>query len=260
MNTFFVLYRKELLEMLRNYKWIWVPLVFILLGAMQPVTTYFLPQILAGAGNMPEGAVIEIPTPQGSEVLAQTLQQYNTLGVLIITLSFMAVISGERNSGTAAMILVKPVSYTTFVLSKWSAMLSLTAVAFTAGYAVSLYYTNILIGDVGAGGFWKSLLIYMIWLLFVGTLTVTSSALLRSPGGAAFTALGATAVLAIATSLFPKAMAWSPGKLTGLAAQSMQTGLWDEKTWMVVLLSFVIVALMIMISVLALRSKPSLDN
>ena len=73
MSKWLVLYKKEWLEIIRSYKLIWVPLVFILLGAMQPVTTYFLPDILANAGNLPNGTVIELPTPHASDVLAQTL-------------------------------------------------------------------------------------------------------------------------------------------------------------------------------------------
>ena len=78
MSKWLVLYKKEWLEIIRSYKLIWVPVVFILLGAMQPVTTYFLPALpLANAGNLPKGTVLEIPTPHASEVLAQTLQQFS---------------------------------------------------------------------------------------------------------------------------------------------------------------------------------------
>jgi len=70
LSKWLVLYKKEWLEIIRSYKLIWVPLVFILLGAMQPVTTYFLPEILANAGNLPNGTVIKIPTPHASDVLA----------------------------------------------------------------------------------------------------------------------------------------------------------------------------------------------
>ena len=38
-----VLLRKEGLENWRNKKWIWVPLVFILLAIMDPITNYYLP-------------------------------------------------------------------------------------------------------------------------------------------------------------------------------------------------------------------------
>ncbi len=109
-TRFIVMVQKELLELVRSYKLLWVPLVYLLLGIMQPVSTYFMPVILEQAGSLPEGTVIEIPKPLGSEVLAQTLQQFGTLGVLVLVLVCMGTVSGERNNGTASLILVKPIS------------------------------------------------------------------------------------------------------------------------------------------------------
>ncbi|MDY0407538.1 hypothetical protein [Paracerasibacillus soli] len=55
-----ILLQKEMVENWRNFKWIWVPLVFILLAIMDPISTYYLPQILEAVGGLPEGAVFEI--------------------------------------------------------------------------------------------------------------------------------------------------------------------------------------------------------
>ncbi len=226
-----VLFGKECLEMVRNYKLVWVPIVFILLGVMQPVTSYFLPEILASAGNLPEGAVIDIPLPSGAEVLSQTLQQYNTLGLLIVALSFMSAISGERSSGTAALMLVKPISHAAFVTSKWAAMAALIVASFAIGYLGAWYYTMLLIGSVDAGLVFGSLLIYCLWLIFLGTLTLLFSSLFKSGAPAAFAALGSAAVLTIASSLWSDALAWSPGMLAGRAYSLLQSGHVDAALW-----------------------------
>lgn len=54
MRSAWVLYRKEMLEMTRSYKLIWIPVVFIILGIMQPLTTYYLPEILKASGDVPQ--------------------------------------------------------------------------------------------------------------------------------------------------------------------------------------------------------------
>lgn len=235
MRQWGILYRKEMLEMTRNYKWVWVPLVFILFGIMQPVTFYYLPQILKAAGNMPEGAVIEMPSMSGGDVLAQTLSQYGTLGILIIVLAFMAVLSGERTSGVAELILVKPVSYISYVTSKWAGMLSLTAVSFLLGYAASWYYTNELIGAVPFEHVIGSFLIYLLWLVFIVTLTMLFSAIFKSYGGIAFLTMGSVIVLSIVTNFFPKGMSWSPSNLSAQAAHAAVAGLADiDWLWPVV--------------------------
>ena len=125
MRQWAVMYNKEMLEMWRSFKWLWVPLVFILQGIMQPVTTYYLPQILESAGSFPEGTVIEIPTSTGEQVMAELMGQYSTIGVLILVLAGMAIVSGEKQSRAIGLILVRPLSYTTFITAKWAGLVTL---------------------------------------------------------------------------------------------------------------------------------------
>ena len=55
MSNFSVLFQKEWRENVRNFKILWIPLVFILFGISEPLTNYYLSQILNAVGNMPEG-------------------------------------------------------------------------------------------------------------------------------------------------------------------------------------------------------------
>lgn len=217
MNVYLVLCQKELRELIRSYKLIWMPLVFVLLGISQPVTSYFLPDLLAGAGNLPAGSIIEIPLPEGKEVLAQTLQQFGTVGALIIALAFMGVVSSERSSGVASMILVKPVPYSAYIASKWTMLLLLVWLSLTLGYCGAWYYTALLFGDVNASTAFSGLFIYGLWLSLIGTLTLVFSTWLRSPAAAAFSALSISMLLAMSASLLPDALAWSPGQLSALS-------------------------------------------
>ncbi|MFC5648702.1 ABC transporter permease [Paenibacillus solisilvae] len=259
MSKWRVLFKKEWLELSRSYKLIWLPLVFILLGAMQPVTTYFLPEILANAGNLPEGAVIEIPTPHAEEVLAQTLQQFGTLGLLIITLSFMGTLSGERMSGTASMILVKPVSYLSFVSAKWAAMLTLAMLAFMAGYGAACYYTAALFQAMNWQLVVHSFLLFALWLVFVGTLTIWFSSMLRSAAAAAFSALAAAAVLVLIASMLPEFLAWNPGKLSQLALSQL-TGHSSAETWPTVGMTALLTMGLVVCAAWILRRSPSSEN
>ena len=119
MNGFSILLHKEWREAIRTAKIIWLPAVFLLLGLVQPIMAKFMPDIIASAGNLPEGTILQIPIPKPGEVLGQTLSQFGTIGLLAICLASMGMISGERRNGTAAWILVKPVSPLAYVASKW---------------------------------------------------------------------------------------------------------------------------------------------
>jgi ABC-2 type transport system permease protein len=259
-TRFTVMVQKELLELVRSYKLLWVPLVFILLGIMQPVSTYFMPVILEKAGSLPEGTVIEIPTPHGSEVLAQTLQQFGTLGVLIIVLVCMGTVSGERNSGTASLILVKPVSVLSFISSKWTAMLLLTWGALILGYFAAWYYTELLFDGVSFAKMIGSLLIFGLWLSFLVTITILFSALLRSPAAAAFTSLGGAVALTLLASLFPEQLGWSPGALSGFAYASVTSGIVNVSRFsLAVTLSIIGIAGAVALSAWVLRRSSAVE-
>src|SRR5690606_23959216 len=148
MRNFIILLKKEMKESLRNGKWIWLPVVMMIMGIMQPITSYYMPQILEIAGNLPEGAVIDIPTPSGEEVLISTLSQYGTIGTLLFVLALMNVISQERQTGAIVFVVVRPVSALQYIASKFIGQLFILLVALAAGYLFTWYYTNLLFNYV----------------------------------------------------------------------------------------------------------------
>lgn len=224
MRTWIVLFRKEWLEMTRNYKVIWIPLTFILLGLLQPITSYYMPEILKNASDLPEGTVIKIPLPSSGEVLTQTLGQFNQMGILILVLAFMGIVSAERRSGMVKMILVKPVSYTSYITAKWFSALLLSFGAVFLGMLAAWYYTELLIDDFPFITLLKGTGLYFLWILFLLTLTVFFSSRLKSNGLAAAFTLLFSILLSFSTSLFEKWMKWSPSQLANAASSLFREG------------------------------------
>jgi ABC-2 type transport system permease protein len=224
MKKWSVLFRKEWLEMSRNYKMIWIPLVFILFGLLQPVTNYYMPDIMKNASNLPEGTIIEIPIPSSGEVLAQTLSQFNQMGVLVLILAFMGIVAAERRTGMIKAILVKPVNYTSYIMAKWVSALLLSAVAVALGMLASWYYTELLIDQYPFIDLVKGTGIYFGWILFLLTFTVFLSSRLKSSGLVAAFALLLSILLSLSTSLLGKWMEWSPAQLTTAASSYLVDG------------------------------------
>lgn len=217
MTQWMVMYRKEALEMWRSYKCLWVPLVFLLLGAMQPVTYYYMPTILDSMGNLPEGTSITMTVPSAPEVIYSTLSNLNTTGILVLVLACMGMISGERSRGVAELILVKPVSAFHFISTKWAAMITLTTVSYLLGMAGAWYYTALLIGNVHIGIFMQAILVYGLWLIFAVTVAIFFGSMLRNAAGIAALSLISLIVLSLLGGLFDKMMAWSPSRLPDYA-------------------------------------------
>ena len=176
MNSFSVLFQKEWRENVRNYKIVWIPLVFILFGIMEPVSNYYLPQILKTVGNLPEGVVSGLPTSTPEQILMSTVGEYQFTGLLVVTLAFVGIISRERKNGTATLLYVRPISYKSYIASKAMIMMIIVIGSFLLGISVSLYYTTILFGGVGVAEFLGFLGTYCLWLLFVISIVVFSSA------------------------------------------------------------------------------------
>ncbi|NHM29355.1 ABC transporter permease [Bacillus sp. C11] len=228
MSQWITLLQKELVEMWRNFKWLWVPITFILLGVKEPLTSYYMQPILDALGGLPKGAVIKLPEPSAAEVLVEGLSSYTSIGVLIIVLTTMGIIAGERKSGVAAMILVKPVSFISYVTAKWMGGLILLVFSFFIGYLATWYYTGILFEWISFGDFLHSFLLYSLWLGLILTFTVFCSSLFLVPGTAGFISIATVLIYTLISGTLTKWMKWSPSMLTDyanqlLAGQSLPT-------------------------------------
>lgn len=255
MSQWLTLFQKEILEMWRNFKWIWVPITFILLGVSEPLTSYYLPQIIKSFGGLPEEAVIDIPPPTAGAVLASGLSQYSTIGVLIIVLGTMGVIAGERKSGVAAMILVKPVSYLSYITSKWAGSLLLVWFSLFIGYLSTWYYTGQLFEWVPFGEFLKSFVLYGLWLTVVLTVTVFFSSALLSPGMAGFISLALTLVVSIVSGALSHVLEWSPSQLTSYASALLIVGEFPDDTMPTSLLAILAIVILLWLSVFLFKKK-----
>jgi ABC-2 type transport system permease protein len=227
----FTLLNKEFLEMVRNYKWIWMPIAFILLGVMDPISTYYLPEIINSAGGLPEGAVFEIPVPSPQEVFLMSLGQYRMIGILLIVLSFMGIVSAERKSGVAQLILVKPVSYAAYITSKWTAALILIMVSLFLGMLASWYYTGVLFDFIPFKSFMESFGLYLLWLATVLSFLILCSAVFIHPGAAAVSVLTVVFLSTMIGGSFQHFIEWSPTQLVSYVSERLMTGIWSEHIW-----------------------------
>ncbi|WP_430787151.1 ABC transporter permease [Virgibacillus flavescens] len=214
MRNFYVLWKKEMIESGKNGKWIWLPIVFMIIGITQPITSYYMPVIIEQAGNLPEGAIIKLPTPTGAEVLASTLSQYGTIGTLLFVLATMGVISNEKSNGAVTLVMVRPVSALQYVSSKWFGQLIIAILSLFASYLLTWYYTNLLFTSVDWLLVLQSFLIYGLWVALIVSFTIWMGTIFKGNGAIAGISISFLGVLALLTNLLPKFMTWSPANLS----------------------------------------------
>lgn len=204
------LLKKELIENWRNFKWIWVPLVIILLAIMDPITTYYLPKIIDLSGGLPDGALFDMPMPDPAGVIMMSLGQLSSLGVLVIVLISMGTIAGERKSGVAELILVKPVSYQNYVTAKWTSLNILIWISLLLGLIASWYYINLLFGDLSFTLLLQVFFFYGLWLTLVSSISIFYNTFLNTPGLVAALTMITTISMSVVTNVFGHLLPWSP--------------------------------------------------
>lgn len=170
------LLKKELLEQWRTYRFLVVGAVLVLFGLTSPLMARYLPDIIKSLGGI-EGLDQLIPPPTTADAIGQYLKNCAQFGVILALLVPMGAVVGEKDRGTAVMVLSKPVSRASFLLAKFVAAALVFMVAILLAALGAYYYTGILFEWLNVGQFallnvlfWLNLLVYLALTMFASTL------------------------------------------------------------------------------------------
>ncbi|GLO65351.1 MULTISPECIES: ABC-2 transporter permease [Oceanobacillus] len=249
------LFQKEVVENWRNKKWIWFPLVIILLSILDPVTNYFLPQILEAVGEMPEGMEFILPEYTVAEVVMMTLGQLSSLGVLVIVFSSMGIIANEHKSGVSQIILVKPIDHHSYVTAKWASLLLLVWVSWILGMLVSWYYIYLLYGPLSFNHMVQTIFFYGLWLSLVVTVVVFYNTFVKSQGLIAFLSIASLMILSALTQVFQSALKWSPIHLSDYIKLTIDQSPIHTDLIYTGIVTIIIIAILLLLSVILFRKQ-----
>lgn len=172
-----VLLRKELREMWRTRRFLFLPLLFAALGISGPVLIRLLPVILKSAGNQ---AAAQIPDMGPPDALLQYLSMARQVGYLAVILLFMGIIANERKEGTLTVLFVKPVSRLTFVWSRWLVNGTYVLLSLIIGSFLATVYTALLLGSPDVSAMVTATVLYLAYTLLLFSWTLCFSALAKS--------------------------------------------------------------------------------
>lgn len=205
--------RKELLEQRRTYRLLIVLVVLVSFGLMSPLLARYTKEILTQM--MPEeGPPIAamIPEPTLVEAVAQYVKNISQFIVILALLMTMGSVALEKDKGTAALMLAKPMPRAAFLLAKFVAVGLTFAAGLAAAAVAGYYYTWILFEPMDIAR-WLALngLLFVFTLVYVA-LTLACSAATRSQVAAGGMAFGLLILLAILGAI-PALGRWLPGQL-----------------------------------------------
>jgi ABC-2 type transport system permease protein len=208
--------RKELLQQWRTRRILVVGAVFFIFGLMSPLLAYATPQLLGSIEGAEQFAEL-IPTPTTVDALTQYIKNITQFGFILAVLLGMGAVAGEKEQGTAAMILSKPLPRWAFILSKFVAQALVYLLAFLVAALGAYYYTWILFEPLQLGPFLLGNGLLFIWLLTFAGMTLLASTVAKSTSAAAGLALLMAILLLIGGSL-PSIGALFPGGLVAWAS------------------------------------------
>jgi ABC-2 type transport system permease protein len=217
MRIFWVALRKEMIEQWRSYRLLVVGVVLLVFGFASPLLAKYGPEIIRLA--LPEGEEILklMPTPTAADAVSQYLKNITQFGILLAVLMAMGSVAQEKDKGTAALMLVKPMPRGVFVTAKMVALgLTFAAGIFLAG--VGCYYYTMLAFEALSLSAWLALNgLLLLYILVYVALTLLCSTLSRSQVVSGALAFGFLVILGMLGAV-PRLGDWLPGKLTAWAA------------------------------------------
>ena len=216
-SAFGILLRKELLESLRTFRLPVVAGLFLFTGLSSPVLARYLPEIIELAGGDQLG-VIELPTPTAADAVDQLVKNLAQFGALAAILLAMGLVAAEKDRGTAAFILTKPVTRRAFLGAKLVGLGLVLAASTLVAVMAGWIYTAILFEPLPVVGWvWLTILV-TLWLFAFAAVTFLGSVVTGSTlaaGGIGFVALLALGIV----SAIPGLGKFTPGGLLGPATE-----------------------------------------
>jgi ABC-2 type transport system permease protein len=242
MMSLFVAFRKEWMELIRSYRLLIVAIVLVFFGLTSPLLAKFTPEIIK---LIPGGSEISlvIPTPTVWDAVAQYVKNMTQFGIILALLLTMGAIAQEKDKGTAAMILVKPMPRGAFLGAKFLALAAMFAICLIAAGLACYYYTLLLFEAIDILH-WMALNVFLfLYLLVYVALTLFCSTVTKSQAAAGGVALGLMVVLGLVGAI-PGLGKYLPGELIGWGTRLMQGDTSASWTAFAVSLGLIVVSLL----------------
>ena len=220
---FRTLLAKEFREQWRTWKMIVFLAVFLITGIISPVLAKYTPELLKSIPNLPAGLADFIPAPTVADSVAQYLKNTEQFGILLVILLTMGVMAQEKERGTAAMLITKPVSRSAVILAKWLTGMTILLAGLIVDGIACLAYTFVLFEPLPFGAFWIMNLLLFVTLGVYLSVALMASTLARSQTIAAAGAFGGLVVLIILGSL-PRVSDYMPGQLANWGSSLVLKG------------------------------------
>jgi len=244
--------RKEAVEIVRTWR-IWVlPAIILFFAITAPLLARFTPEIVGAVAGDQLGGVT-LPPGTALDAYGQWIKNLSQITLFALIIIYGGIVSSETSSGTAILVLTKPMSRAAFVVVKAAIHSVFLAVLTVIGTLVTWGLTAAIFGQAPAGPLWSSAMIWLVLGVFYLALMTLFSVLIPSAAGAAGAGIGAFVLLTVG-SIWKPLSDHSPAGLAGQATALAVGKPVPDLLWPV-LLSLVLSAAVVAVAALLFRRK-----
>ena len=229
--NFITAFNKEFLEQRRTRKFLIALVVLVLFGMTSPLMAKMTPQIMTMVPGG-EAFVGLIPEPTINDAVAQYIKNITQFGILLALVFSMGSMTVEKDKGTAAMILSKPMPRGSFLLAKFASLALTFIIAVVIAGVAAYYYTYFLFGQLNLLNWLTLNGLIVLYILVYIAITLLYSTLTRTQYVAIGLSFGTLIFLGILGSLpgfginLPDALISNASLLMSGYPVTNWTGLW----------------------------------
>jgi len=195
-------FRKEWMEALRSYRFLIVGVVLIFFGLTSPLVAKVLPEIAPQVftGVIKQGIDISQIIQQATvwDAVGQYIKNMSQFSVILAVLITMGAVAQEKDKGTAAMMLVKPLPRGSFLGAKFLALAAIFGISIIVAGIGCYYYTMLLFETLNLLNWVVLNLFLFVYVMVIVAVTLLCSTLTRSQAAAGGMAVGMIAAGLIA--------------------------------------------------------------
>jgi ABC-2 type transport system permease protein len=204
---------KEFVEIGRTWRLPVVGGVVFFFALTGPILALMTPQLIESMQSSQPGVVIQMPEPIWRDAYAQWVKNLSQIVAFVTIIAASGAVAGEVASGTAMLVLTKPVSRAAFVVAKALSFFALVAGTVLLGTAITQLVTFAVFGEAPNAELWAPTL---AWLVFAALLISVSVLLSTMVSTLAAAGIGVGVFFAIsAAALWGPAVRYTPAGLVG---------------------------------------------
>lgn len=254
MKLFYTLFKKEILEQVRSKKIFILTVLFLFVAIASPIIAKAMPAIFKGLNLEQQGINISIPDPTYRDAIDQFVKNLTQIAILAIVFIFAGSISEEKNKKTLEILLTKPVSRSSFVVSKVLSNFLSLSVIYWINVVVFILYTRSILGAFNCVNFLGLALLLWVYTLLITAIVVFASAVAASTIGAVAIGFVGMILFGSITSMVHLTEKYSPGFVLNNYKDIISDG-FSRSTVAPTITSLVLVILFIVLAILSFKNQ-----